>query len=605
MALEIHELTQGSDAWLHFRQHHFGASEAAAMLGLSKLVKRTELLHMKTVGLPKEFDDWFQANVLDYGHEVEALARPHVENIIEDDLYPVTCSIDVLPAWCEHQLSASLDGLTMSERIAFEHKQWNDALAASVAAGELPDDHSPQCQQVLMVTKAEKLIFVVSDGTPENMVYMWVYPDAAWFERITAGWEQFAKDMAEYKPRQLADKPEAAAIIALPALVANIHGEVTLTNLPTFKAKAERFIASIKTDLQDDQDFADAELTIRFCDAAEKDIERAKGAAIAQTASIDDLMRTVDLIKDQLRTKRLMLTKLVDRRKIEIKETILSEAKQAYADHVAALEVEIKPIRLAHAAPDFAGAMKAKRTLASLHDAVDTLLASAKIATNTTAADYRAKQTWCREHVKEFGFLFMDMATIISKPMDDFQLLVNSRITAHKQAEAAKAEALRARIAEEERVKAVAAAAETTRLAQVEADKAAAAAAAAERAKVQAETKRQLETQAAALAVKHAAPATPAAAPASAQPELARQGSFYSEAPARGTAPAGRAYATGIRTPVPRPVTDLLDTITDTGPSDAQIIAFGAEHDMEVDELIPRLERFIADTRAGALANAA
>lgn len=601
MTLQIHELTQGSDAWLHFRQQHFGASEAAAMLGLSPHVKRTELLHIKTVGLPKEFSDWVQENILDYGHEVEALARPLVESIIEDDLYPVTCSVDVLPPWCAHQLSASLDGLTMSERIVFEHKQWSEALAAAVASGELPEEHAPQCQQELLVTGAEKLYFVVSDGTSDNLVYVVVYPDPVWFERLKAGWEQFAKDMADYKPRQLTDKPEAAAIIALPALVANIHGEVTLTNLPTFKAKAERFIASIKTDLQDDQDFADAELTIKFCDAAEKDIERAKGAAIAQTASIDDLMRTVDLIKDQLRAKRLMLTKLVDRRKIEIKETILSEAKIAYAEHVTGLEAEIKPLRLGMAVPDFAGAMKNKRTLASLHDAVDTLLASAKIATNTVAADYRAKQTWCRENAKDFGFLFMDMSTIIAKPMEDFQLVINTRIAAHKQAEEQKAEAERARIREEERVRAEKAAAETIRLAQVESDRVAAVAAEAERERVKADTKRQLEAQAAALAVQHA-PAPASVTPPSAQPELARQASFYSEAPARAAAPVPHRVVTRA---APRPVIDMLDTISDTGPSDAQIIAFGAEHDMEIDELIPRLERFIADARAGALAAAA
>jgi hypothetical protein len=54
----------------------------------------------------------------------------------------------------------------MDDRRAFEHKQWNEELAASVRAGIVPDEHLPQCQQVLLVTGAEELIFVVSDGTP-------------------------------------------------------------------------------------------------------------------------------------------------------------------------------------------------------------------------------------------------------------------------------------------------------------------------------------------------------------------------------------------------------------------------------------------------------
>lgn len=534
------------------------------MLGLSKTVSRNELLAMKSTGLAKEFSDWVQFNVLDYGHEVEAAARPLIEAIIQDDLYPVTCS--------DGRLSASCDGLTLSQLIAFEHKQWAAALAASVSAETLPEEHMPQCQQILMVTGAEKLLFVVSDGTAENMVYMWVYPDTVWFERIRAGWEQFAKDMAEYVPRQLAEKPQADAIMALPALVVHIRGEVANSNLPTFKAAAERFIANIKIDLQSDEDFANAEATVKFCAAAENNLEATKSAAIAQTASIDDLMRTIDLVKDQLRAKRLMLEKLVTKRKTEIKETILAEAKLAYSEHVAVLEAEIRPIRLFAAAPDFAGAMKNKRTLASLHDAVDTLLAGAKIATNTTAADYRAKQAWCAEHAGAHKFLLMDLQQIIAKPMDDFQLVVTTRIADHQRAEAQKAEELRARIAAEERAKAETAAA-----------------------------KAEVERQKAAAAAEQARIAAAQAALASAEPVQ----QVEPEPAPRATVPKVRLTPAAAWPPAPRPATEIIDAVVDTGMTDDDIVAFGAEHDMEVGELIPRLERFIADARAGALACAA
>ena len=90
--MKIHELVQGSDEWAAFRLAHHGASEAAAMLGLSKKTTRSELLHMKHTGTPKEFSDWVQKNILDYGHEVEAMARPIIEELIGEDLYPVTCS---------------------------------------------------------------------------------------------------------------------------------------------------------------------------------------------------------------------------------------------------------------------------------------------------------------------------------------------------------------------------------------------------------------------------------------------------------------------------------------------------------------------------------
>jgi predicted phage-related endonuclease len=127
---QTHDLIQGTPAWDQFRLTHFGASEAAAMLGLSPKVKRTELLHAKKTGLAREFSDWVQANILEPGHDMEASARPLIEKIIGEDLYPVTCS--------DGDLSASCDGLTVDDRIAMEHKRWNVAYAAIVAGGQVP-----------------------------------------------------------------------------------------------------------------------------------------------------------------------------------------------------------------------------------------------------------------------------------------------------------------------------------------------------------------------------------------------------------------------------------------------------------------------------------
>ena len=593
--MEQHELTQGTPEWLAYRVTHRNASDAPAMMGVSPYKTRNQLLREVHTGLAAEIDAHTQMR-FDDGHRFEALARPRAEELVGESLYPVVGSLGTL--------SASFDGLTICDDVAWEHKTLNESLRAAIRqqGGNANEFLAPayriQMEQQLLVSGADRALFLATRWEGDVLTeerYCWYTPDQQLRAEIVAGWEQFEIDLANYVPAAQAEKSVAEAIIALPALVANIRGEVTLTNLPTFKEQAERFIAGIKTDLQDDQDFANAELTIKCCDAAEKDIERAKAAAIAQTASIDDLMRTVDLIKDQLRTKRLMLTKLVDRRKLEIKETILAEAKSAYADHVAALEAEIKPLRLAQAMPDFAGAMKNKRTLASLHDAVDTLLAGAKIATNTMAADYRAKQTWCREHAASYGFLFMDMASIIGKPMEDFQLVITSRIADHKRAEEAKAEAERARIREEERVKAEKAAAETIRLAQVESDRLAAEAAQAERERAAADTQRQLAEQASLIAAERAAePVAQVAASKPTAPIAARR------------APAAAAPVPAPSRPAPAP--DLLDAAADDlSPSDGDILDVMFEQfGLTAAEAIDRLAKFdFAAARAGLVAEAA
>lgn len=446
--MQIHSLVQGSPEWLDFRLVHFGASEAAPMLGLSKKVTRTELLHMKSTGTAKEFSDWVQTHILDYGHEVEALARPLAEDLVGDDLYPVTCS--------EGQISASCDGLTMDGALAWEHKQWAEALAASVEAGIVPDEHMPQCQQILMVTGAERVIFMVSDGTEEKRVFTEVRPSQEWFDRIRAGWAQFERDLADYTPVEYAEKPTARAIMQLPALAVQIRGEVVTSNLPAFKAAATAFIEGIKTDLETDEDFSNADATVKFCESAEKNLELTKSAALGQTASIDELMKTIDYIRDELRAKRLTLAKLVTTKKASIKEDVLRRARDAYVAHIAALDAELRPIFLSELAPrpDFIGAAKNKRTLASLNDAVDTELANAKIAADALARGIRAKLAWCKANAEGYGFLFTDMQSLVSKADEDFQLVVTTRVNEHKRIEDEKAEAQRTSIRDEEEAKA-------------------------------------------------------------------------------------------------------------------------------------------------------
>jgi|SRR5687768_10937743 len=441
-----HRLVQGSDEWHKFRLEHFGASEAAAMLGLSKKVTRTELLHMKHTGTPKEFSEWVQKNILDYGHEVEALARPIIEEFFDIELYPVTCS--------DGLLSASCDGLTLCDKDSFEHKQWNEALAESVLQNILPEEHMPQCQQVLMITGAERLIFTVSDGTRENLVWMEVFPDREWFERIRAGWQQFEKDLAEYVPIAHPEKPEAQAVMQLPALTIQASGSISIiSNLELFGKKLNEFVERLDLEPNDDQGFANADAAAKTLQKVETALEAAEQNALAQAAEVDEMRRTVELYREIARKTRLMLEKMVVARKKQIREDIISKATKAFSAHMKSLEEEIKPIKLVAQWPDFITAAKSKRTLKSLHDAVDTELANSKIAVDATAKEIRAKLAWYREHSKGYELLFPDLDRVIYKPSDDFQMLVQNRIAQHKMDEAKKLEAERLRIQAEEKAK--------------------------------------------------------------------------------------------------------------------------------------------------------
>ncbi len=441
----VHNLVQGSDEWNLFRQSHFGASEAAAMLGLSDKVKRNELLHMKSTGTAKEFSDWVQEHVLDYGHEVEALARPIVEETIGEDLYPVTCS--------DGEISASCDGLTMSGDTAFEHKQWNVELAAMVEAGIVPDTHMPQCQQILMVTGAKRVRFVVSDGTPDRMVFTDVLPDEAWFERIRAGWAQFKKDLAEYVPQAAEVKPIGRTPETLPALLVEVTGRVTASNLREYRDHALAVFAGINRELTTDQHFADAEKTVKWCGMVEERLAAAKQHALSQTASIDELFRTIDDISAEARRVRLDLNNLVTRRKVEVKEAIIKGGRDAFASHVQALKDETRGAFVQMGMPDFAGAVKGKRSVASIQDAVDTLLANSKIEADAAAKRIRDNIAFLDGAIAGYEFLFADRVGLATKQLDDLKLVVSSRIDANKAEEQRKEEAQRERIRQEEQAK--------------------------------------------------------------------------------------------------------------------------------------------------------
>jgi len=447
MAMIEHDLVPGSDEWHAFRLDHDGASECAAMLGLSKKVTRTELLHAKSTGIAKEFSDWVQKNILDYGHEVENLARPIVEKMIGKRLFPLVCS--------DGRPSASTDGITRAGDIAWEHKQWNKTMPAMVRDGSVPDEHMPQCQQVLMVTGAERLLFTISDGTEENMVSTEVLPDPEWFERIRAGWAQFNKEKAEYVPMRIAEKPIADAMEGLPALFVQAKGEITAHNMEAFGKSLAISLANTRSIvLVTDQDYSNAEAAAKLYRETCKKLVLVKEAVLAQATTIGEATRMIDAWHEDLRVTALKLEKDATEKKEAQKLAIITQARMAYIEHVTALELEIKPIRLTLDAPEFAAALKGKRLISAWHDAVNTLLANSKIKADAAAKDVREKLAWCKESSAGFGFLFNDLAQIITKPLEDFKLLVTSRIEAHKVAEADKLKVEREAIRIEEEAKA-------------------------------------------------------------------------------------------------------------------------------------------------------
>lgn len=429
--MNILNLVQGSPEWHAARATRMTASEAPAMMSATKKMSRNELLKAKSLGTEKEVSEYVQKFLFDKGHEMEASARPLVEEIIGEELFPTTAETE------DGVYLASFDGMTMLGDVLFEHKMWNESLAEAVRKEKLPPEYYWQLEHQLMVAdEAEQVIFVVSDGTKENFEYMWYKPVRGRRNKLIKGWEQFKADLAEFKPVPAKEEVVAEKPSELPTLMINVDGEVKSSNLATYKDTALAFVKSISTDLQTDQDFANAEELVKFCKKAESELDNAKKHALAQTQSIDTLFNTIDDLKEQLRGKRLQLDKLVKSRKDEIRGDIKKAALDNLQKHVDGLNDGLGEFKVPMPEVDFASVMKGKKTVDSLQGAVDDQLAKVKIELSDVHVRVMTNwQTFLKEVDKDLKFLFPDLNDLALKESDSFAAIVKQRLTEHELAE--------------------------------------------------------------------------------------------------------------------------------------------------------------------------
>ena len=438
-------LVQGSPEWHAHRAASRNASDASAMMGASPYRTRAQLLDQVVSGIAPEVDAETQRR-FDLGHEIEDKARPFAEGVIGDDLYPVIgCSDD-------EYLSASFDGLTMDGRIAWECKTYNKSKAEEVAVGEIPEADLWQCVQQLYVSGAEKLLYTLSDGTEEGSVHFWLTRERAqdFFDELLAAWRRFDEDLKTHVPRQAEVKAIGVAPESLPAIHIELTGMVTASNLAEVRDQALAVFRNINRDLQTDEDFANAEKTVKWCGDIEKRLEAAKEHALSQTASISELFSTIDEIKAEARETRLALDKQVKAQKEDRKRTIVMERQQALREHCDKLQVTIGKIQLPQVSADFAGSIKGMRSFSAMEDALDTELANAKIEANRIADHIRTSVEILREEATGHESLFADTQQIVMKQHDDLRNLIKLRISEHKAAEEKRLEAERERIRAEE-----------------------------------------------------------------------------------------------------------------------------------------------------------
>lgn len=441
------DLIQGTQEWLEARLNHFTASEAPAMLGESKHMTRSQLLDLKKGWLSNPVSDFTQ-KLFDDGHEHEDMAREITELEILEDFPPVVGSRVVNGM----ELLASFDGF--GDAGAWEHKDWNKTLAENVRNSILEPHYYWQLEHQCLVGNLAEILFTCSDGTESNRVSMIYQSIPERRDQLIAGWQQFAQDLEKHELTAKTEKVVAHKSESLPVISYQMNGLSITSNLDVFKQAAENMVEDAKLPIESDQDFANAEMRVKEFKKAEDKIKSVSAAVLGEIESVDKFTKDLAYIGEQIRQARLATDKQVKSRKEEIKREIEQKASSEFVTLVNSINAELRVNIEADTSP-IANAMKGKKTVDSLKDSALTALSSMKINVNEQAAIVRANAELMRKpEYNEFKFLFIDWSQIAFKANDDFEALVKTRITEHKEAEAKRLEDERKRMEAEAKARA-------------------------------------------------------------------------------------------------------------------------------------------------------
>lgn len=251
----------------------------------------------------------------------------------------------------------------------------------------------------------------------------------------------------------------------LPQLVLEVSGQVVSTNLDAFKASAMDFIDGINTDLRTDDDFIEAESAVKVCKETEDRIDEAKAAAISRMATVDELFKVVDEIREEIRAKRLVLERTVKSRKEQVRTEIVEEAYKGLLDHCERT-FDATGFRMGVIRTPLIEAMRGKKTVRTCREAVEQTASTIRenITTQATNLSINRKSLKSDDGFDRI-FLFPDFDEVGLYDPAVFSRLADERIAAHEAAEKAAEERRQAKAAE------LKAAMEAKRKAQEEAER--------------------------------------------------------------------------------------------------------------------------------------
>lgn len=117
--------------------------------------------------------------------------------------------------------------------------------------------------------------------------------------------------------------------IIIPDLKFEAKGELSNDNVELFASSIREVLENINTDLKTDEDFAEAETVKKTLADVEKRTRAATEKAMSQLGEISERMDTLKCVSAEMQGVRLDLDKKIKARKAEIKQEMLTEARES------------------------------------------------------------------------------------------------------------------------------------------------------------------------------------------------------------------------------------------------------------------------------------
>lgn len=220
--MKIIDVAQNSKDWLTWRTGGIGASNAAAVLGISPWTSPFELwLQMTNTCKQPDFHP-NAIKAMQRGTELEPVARALFEKSVGAAYPPITGEHDTYAF-----IRASLDGYNAELNRLLEIKCPGKEDHGKALKGKIPDKYYPQLQQQFLVSGASSGIYYSWDGKSAEGVAIEVLPDIEYMAKLQDALIQFWGSVQMHMPPTPTPKDLSRLIARLTTDLAKVHSSLT------------------------------------------------------------------------------------------------------------------------------------------------------------------------------------------------------------------------------------------------------------------------------------------------------------------------------------------------------------------------------------------